>query len=65
MYKKPLYDSVNDFAPVALVADSARVLITRKDFPPNTLAEFIAYAKANQEKMLSENHATLILKMFF
>jgi len=65
MYKKPLYDSVNDFAPVALVADSARVLITRKDFPPNTLAEFIAYAKANQEKMLSKNHATLILKMFF
>jgi len=51
MYKKPLYDSVNDFAPVALVADSARVLITRKDLPPNTLAEFIAYAKANQEKM--------------
>jgi len=51
LYKKPLYDSVTDFAPVALVADSARVLVTRKDLPPNTLAEFIAYAKANQEKM--------------
>src|SRR5712692_2647654 len=51
LYKKPLYDAVADFAPVALVADSARVLVTRKDFPPNTLAEFIAYAKANQAKM--------------
>jgi len=51
LYRKPLYDAVTDFAPVALVADQARVLITRKDLPPNTLAEFIAYAKANQEKM--------------
>jgi tripartite-type tricarboxylate transporter receptor subunit TctC len=51
LYKKPLYDAVADFVPVALVADSARVLITRKNFPPNTLAEFIAYAKANQDKM--------------
>ena len=51
LYRKPLYNAVTDFAPVALVADSARVLITRKDFPPNTLPEFIAYAKANQGKM--------------
>src|SRR6202040_3532752 len=40
-----------DFAPVTLFADSARILITRKDLPANTLAEFIAYAKAHQEKM--------------
>jgi tripartite-type tricarboxylate transporter receptor subunit TctC len=51
LYKKPLYDAVADFAPVALVADSARLLIARKDFPANTLSEFIAYAKANQGKM--------------
>ncbi len=51
LYKQPLYNSVTDFAPVALVADSARVLVARKDLPPNTLAEFIVYAKANQEKM--------------
>ena len=51
LYKKPLYDAVTDFAPVALVADQSRVLIARKDFPPNTLSEFIAYAKANQGKM--------------
>ncbi len=50
-YKKPLYDSAADFEPVALLTDSPRVLITRKDLPANTLAEFMAYAKTNQAKM--------------
>src|SRR5262249_53995534 len=51
LYKKPLYNAVTDFEHVALFSDSARVLITRKDLPVNTLAEFVAYAKANQGKM--------------
>jgi tripartite-type tricarboxylate transporter receptor subunit TctC len=51
IYKKPLYDGATDFAPVALFADSARVLIARKDFPASTLAEFNAYAKANDSKL--------------
>ena len=51
LYKKPLYNAVTDFEHVALFADSARVLITRKDLPANTLPEFVAYAKANQAKM--------------
>jgi tripartite-type tricarboxylate transporter receptor subunit TctC len=51
LYKKPLYNAVSDFEHVALFADSARVLIARKDFPANTLSEFVAYAKANQGKM--------------
>jgi tripartite-type tricarboxylate transporter receptor subunit TctC len=51
LYKKPLYNAVTDFEHVALFSDSARVLITRKDFPAKTLSEFIAYAKANQGKM--------------
>ncbi len=51
LYKRPLYDAATDFAPVTLVTDSARVLITRKDFPADTLAEFIAYAKANDARM--------------
>jgi tripartite-type tricarboxylate transporter receptor subunit TctC len=51
IYKKPLYNAVTDFEHVAMFSDSARVLITRKDLPPNTFAEFIAYAKANQDKM--------------
>jgi tripartite-type tricarboxylate transporter receptor subunit TctC len=48
LYKKPLYNAASDFEHVALFADSARVLIARKDFPANTLSEFVAYAKANQ-----------------
>jgi putative tricarboxylic transport membrane protein len=51
IYKKPLYDGAADFAPVAMFADSARVLITRKDFPAGTLTEFNAYAKANDSKL--------------
>jgi tripartite-type tricarboxylate transporter receptor subunit TctC len=48
LYKKPLYDSVADFAPVVLIADLSLVLVARKDLPPNNLQEFMAYAKANQ-----------------
>src|SRR5215470_7687857 len=51
LYKRPLYNAAADFEPVALLTDSARILITRKDFPANTLAEFVAYAKANQAKL--------------
>jgi len=51
LYKRPLYDPIADFEPVALLTDSARILITRKDFPANTLAEFIAYTKANEAKL--------------
>jgi tripartite-type tricarboxylate transporter receptor subunit TctC len=48
---KPLYDPQSDFAPVALVAEIPLVLIVRKEFAANTLQEFIAYAKANQDRM--------------
>jgi tripartite-type tricarboxylate transporter receptor subunit TctC len=51
LYKKPLYNAVTDFTPVALLAQVPIVLITRKDLPVSNLNEFIAYAKANQAKM--------------
>ena len=51
LYKKPLYNSVTDFTPVALVADVPIVLIVRKDLPVSNLKEFVAYAKANEAKM--------------
>ena len=38
LYKKPLYNPVTDFEPVALIADTARILITRKDLPPRQSA---------------------------
>ena len=51
LYKHPLYEAATDFAPVALVTDSARVLITRKDFPADNFKEFVAYAKSHQDNM--------------
>ena len=51
LYKKPLYNAATDFAPVALVVDQPMILIVRADLPVSTLPEFIAYAKANQDKM--------------
>jgi tripartite-type tricarboxylate transporter receptor subunit TctC len=51
MPKKPLYNAVADFAPAALAIENAKVLVTRKNFPANSLAEFITYAKANADKL--------------
>jgi tripartite-type tricarboxylate transporter receptor subunit TctC len=51
LYKHPLYNAATDFVPVALIAEVPQVLIARKDLPPNTLQEFIAYTTANQAKM--------------
>ena len=49
--KNPPYNVMNDFAPVGLFADLSLVLVARKDLPAGNLKEFIAYAKANQDKM--------------
>jgi tripartite-type tricarboxylate transporter receptor subunit TctC len=51
LYKNPQYNAATDFAPVALIAEQPIVLIARKDFPADNLQEFIAYTRANQEKM--------------
>ena len=46
--KKTPYNPLTDFEHVIQFADSARILIARKDFPAKTLGEFITYVKANQ-----------------
>jgi tripartite-type tricarboxylate transporter receptor subunit TctC len=51
LYKNPLYNAATDFAPVALIAEQPIGLLARKDLPADNLAEFIAYAKANQAGM--------------
>ena len=50
-YKAPLYNAATDFAPVMLIAQTPLVLLARKNLPADNLAEFIAYAKANQSGM--------------
>ena len=68
LYKKPLYNAVTDFAPVALVAELPLILVARKDLPANNLREFIAYARKNQADMQfgsagagSADHLTCLL----
>jgi len=51
LYRHPPYDALNDFLPVALVAEQPVVLIVRKDLPAENLREFIAYAANHQTKM--------------
>src|SRR6516225_4707214 len=50
-YKNPLYNAMNEFAPVVLITESPIVLVARKDLPANNLQEFITHAKINQAKM--------------
>src|SRR5450432_2270307 len=41
-----------DLTPVTICADTPSILITRPDFPANTVSELIAYVKANQGKVV-------------
>ena len=43
-------DVVNDFAPVALIANTPQIIIARKDFPASDVRELIAWLKANPDK---------------
>jgi tripartite-type tricarboxylate transporter receptor subunit TctC len=47
LYENPGYNLVRDVAPVAGTFRSPQVLAVTPSFPPKTLREFIAYAKAN------------------
>ena len=51
MSAKPLYNPVDDFVHIGLIAEIPLVLIARNDLPANTMAEFAAYAKANPGKL--------------
>src|SRR6478736_8693803 len=52
------YDPQKDFEPIGLSAEYPELLAVRKDFPANNLKEFVAYAKANPDK-LNVGHAGL------
>jgi len=51
LYKRLPYNAVTEFQPVGMVSESPRILLARKDLPASNLQEFIAYARANQDKM--------------
>src|SRR6516164_1526018 len=50
LYRDPGYDPTK-FVPITLLAKIPNVLVVRKDLPPNTLRELIAYGQANPGKL--------------
>ena len=50
-YKAPLYNAATDFAPITLIAQTPLVLLARRNLPADNLAQFTAYARANQSSM--------------
>jgi len=51
IYKLP-FDLLNDFEPVALLANNPSVIVSKKDVPAKDLKELIAWVKANRDKVL-------------
>ena len=51
IYSKMSYDMVKDFTPVAHVASAPNLLVVTNDLPVKTVAELIAYMKANPNKL--------------
>jgi tripartite-type tricarboxylate transporter receptor subunit TctC len=49
--RKLPYDAVKDFTPIAMVGGTPNVLVVPPSLPVKTLAEFVAYAKANKGKL--------------
>ena len=51
LYKSLPYDSQKDLEPIGLGGTNPMVLVTKKDLPAKTFAEFQDYVKANQKKV--------------
>jgi len=64
------YDPIEDFTPLVLGFVSPNILVTNKNVPANTLAEFVAYAAANPGELnfgtpgdTSPNYANVVALM--
>ena len=51
LYEKMPYDMVKHFAPVSLIASAPNLLVVNNDVPVKTVPEFVAYLKANPDKL--------------
>jgi tripartite-type tricarboxylate transporter receptor subunit TctC len=51
LYSKMPYDMVKDFTPVAHIASAPNLLVVNNDVPAKTVAELVAYMKANPNKL--------------
>ena len=51
LFKKLPYDSAKDLTPITMVASAPLMLVVNPSVPAKSVAEFIAYAKANPGKL--------------
>ena len=51
LYRKLPYNPLTDFEYIGQVADVPMTMLARRDLPPDTLRDFMAYVRANQEKI--------------
>ena len=51
LYRKLPYNPMTDFEYIGQVADVPMTMLARRDFPAESLRDFIAYVKANKEKI--------------
>ena len=51
LHKNAGYDPVADFSPIAHLGNFSFFLVTHPSVPANTFQEFVAYAKANPDKL--------------
>ncbi len=51
LYKNPGYDPRKDFAPIGMIGNAPNSLVVHPSFLAKTVAELIAYAKANPDKV--------------
>src|ERR1700710_899835 len=52
LYKNVGYDPRKDFAPIGMIGNAPNSLVVNPSFPAKTVAELIAYAKANPGKVI-------------
>jgi tripartite-type tricarboxylate transporter receptor subunit TctC len=51
LYPNLAYNPSSDFEPIGLVAGTPVLILAKKDFPAKDLKEFVAYVKANVDKL--------------
>ncbi len=51
LYKNAGYDPRKDFAPIGMIGNAPNSLVVHPSFPVRTIAELVAYAKANPGKV--------------
>jgi tripartite-type tricarboxylate transporter receptor subunit TctC len=51
LYKTVGYDSMKDFAPVALIGDLPMLMVVNPSLPIHDVAELVAFAKAHPDKL--------------